>query len=70
MELVPNEFYWDGAPKLDKLINRYFVDEAAAVLALESGDIDFADQHFAESLSIPSFSLREKESPVFWTHPN
>lgn len=41
MELVPNEYYWDGAPKLDKLINRYFVDETAAVLALESGDIDF-----------------------------
>ena len=41
MELVPNEHYWDGAPKLDKLINRYFVDETAAVLALESGDIQF-----------------------------
>ena len=41
MELVPNEFYWDGKPKLDKLINRYFADEAAAVLALNSGDIDF-----------------------------
>ncbi|MEZ4870368.1 MAG: ABC transporter substrate-binding protein [Caldilineaceae bacterium] len=41
MELVPNEFYWDGAPKLEKLINRYFTDETAAVLALESGDIDF-----------------------------
>ncbi|MEM7032409.1 MAG: ABC transporter substrate-binding protein [Chloroflexota bacterium] len=42
MELVPNEDYWDGAPKLDKLINRYFVDETAAVLALESGDIQFS----------------------------
>ena len=41
MELVPNEAYWDGAPQLDKLINRYFVDEGAAVLALSSGDIDF-----------------------------
>lgn len=41
MELVPNEFYWDGSPILDKLINRYFVDETAAVLALESGDIQF-----------------------------
>lgn len=41
MELAPNEHYWDGAPKLDKLINRYFVDETAAVLALESGDINF-----------------------------
>ncbi len=41
MELVPNEAYWDGKPKLDKLINRYFADETAAVLALEAGDIDF-----------------------------
>ena len=42
MELTPNEHYWDGAPKLDKLINRYFADESAAVLALNSGDIDFS----------------------------
>jgi len=42
MELVPNENYWDGAPKLEKLVNRYFTDEAAAVLALTSGDIDFS----------------------------
>ena len=42
MELVPNEAYWDGAPKLAKLINRYFADETAAILALESGDIDFS----------------------------
>ncbi len=41
MELVPNAYYWDGTPTLDKLINRYFVDETAAVLALESGDIHF-----------------------------
>ncbi len=41
MELLPNENYWDGAPKLERLINRYFVDETAAVLALSSGDIDF-----------------------------
>ena len=41
MSLVPNELYWDGTPELDQLINRYFVDETAAVLALESGDIDF-----------------------------
>ncbi len=41
LELVPHDGYWAGKPKLDKLINRYFVDEAAAVLALNSGDIDF-----------------------------
>jgi peptide/nickel transport system substrate-binding protein len=41
MTLQPNELYWDGTPELDQLVNRYFVDETAAVLALESGDIDF-----------------------------
>jgi peptide/nickel transport system substrate-binding protein len=42
MELAANELYWDGRPKLDRLINRYFADETAAVLALSSGDIDFS----------------------------
>lgn len=39
--LVPNPNYWNGAPKLDRLINRYFADETSALLALESGDINF-----------------------------
>jgi peptide/nickel transport system substrate-binding protein len=38
---VPNPNYWQGAPKLDRLINRYFADETAAVLAFESGEIQF-----------------------------
>lgn len=36
-----NEQYYRGAPKIARLINRYFADDAAALLALESGDIDF-----------------------------
>ena len=39
--LVPNPNYWNGAPQLERLINRYFADETAAVLALESGEIQF-----------------------------
>lgn len=39
--LVPNPNYWNGAPKLDRLINRYFADETTALLALESGEINF-----------------------------
>ncbi len=39
--LAPNPHYWNGAPKLDRLINRYFEDETSAVLALESGEIHF-----------------------------
>src|SRR5699024_8602472 len=41
VELVRNEEYFRGAPELARLINRYFVDTASAVIALESGDIDF-----------------------------
>lgn len=39
--LAPNPNYWNGAPKLDRLINRYFADETAALLALEGGEIQF-----------------------------
>lgn len=39
--LVPNPNYFRGAPKLDRLINRYFADETSALLALESGEINF-----------------------------
>lgn len=39
--LVANPNYWRGAPKLDRLINRYFADETSAILALEAGEIDF-----------------------------
>lgn len=48
-EFVPDEFwalkanplYWRGEPQLDRLINRYFADETAAILALEGGAIQF-----------------------------
>jgi peptide/nickel transport system substrate-binding protein len=39
--LAPNPNYWRGAPKLDRLINRYFADETSALLALEGGEIQF-----------------------------
>lgn len=39
--LVPNPDYFNGAPKLDRLINRYFADETSALLALEGGEIQF-----------------------------
>ncbi len=39
--LKPNPDYWNGAPKLDHLINRYFKDETAALLALQGGEIQF-----------------------------
>lgn len=42
IELVPNEYYFKGEPRLDRIVNRYFPDETAAVLALTAGEIDFS----------------------------
>ncbi len=33
--------YWKGRPQLDGVINRYFAEPGAAVIALRSGEIDF-----------------------------
>ncbi len=43
MELTANEYYYQGRPKLDKLIVKFFAsDDTAAILALAAGDIDFS----------------------------
>lgn len=41
VELKANPEYYKGKPKVDRLVNRYFKEQAAAVLALKSGNIDF-----------------------------
>ena len=41
VELVANETYWRGKPKLDKLINRYFKEAGSALIALQRGEIQF-----------------------------
>ncbi|HET9014031.1 MAG TPA: ABC transporter substrate-binding protein [Thermomicrobiaceae bacterium] len=41
VELQANTDYWGGAPKIAHLINRYFKEPGAAVLALQSGQIQF-----------------------------
>ncbi len=41
VELVANDHYWRGRPKLDKLINRYFKDPSGALIALRAGEIQF-----------------------------
>jgi peptide/nickel transport system substrate-binding protein len=47
LELSANEHYFDGKPKLDKLIVKFFSgDETSAVLALAAGDIDFSYINF------------------------
>ncbi len=41
VELAANPDYRGGKPQVDKLINRYFADPAAAIAALRSGEIQF-----------------------------
>lgn len=42
VELVANDAYWRGRPKLDKLINRYFKEPGSALIALRKGEIQFS----------------------------
>lgn len=42
LSLVPNEFYWDGTPKLDELTIRTLSNGDTLSAALQSGDIDAA----------------------------
>lgn len=63
--VIPNPNYWNGAPKLDRLINRYFEDETAAVLALEAGEI-----HFTYVSGDVALRLAENEDFVVYQGPS
>lgn len=41
IELEAFDNYWRGRPKLDGIINRFFPEAGSAVIALQSGDINF-----------------------------
>ncbi len=41
VELVANDAYWRGRPKLDKIINRYFTAPGSALIALQKGEVQF-----------------------------
>ena len=43
MELEPNEGYWQGKPKLDKLVLLPMPEPAARLASLQAGDIDWAE---------------------------
>lgn len=67
MDLVPNEYYWNGKPKLDHLINRYLADETAASIALEKGEIQFtyvANDVAARLKTNVAFKISESPSYV------
>jgi peptide/nickel transport system substrate-binding protein len=54
VELVANDSYWRGRPKLDKLINRYFKEPGSALIALRKGEIQFTYVTLDESELIKS----------------
>jgi peptide/nickel transport system substrate-binding protein len=41
MELVRNDNYWRAKPYLDKIIRREFKDTASALIAFETGEVDY-----------------------------
>lgn len=43
MELAPNEIYWQGKPKLDKLVLLPMPEPASRLAGLQSGTIDWAE---------------------------
>ncbi|MGO4665357.1 ABC transporter substrate-binding protein [Bosea sp. 2RAB26] len=52
VELAAHESYRGGKPKVDRLINRYFANAAAAISALRAGEIQFT---YIESDDVPTF---------------
>src|SRR5690606_11805306 len=62
---VPNPDYFNGAPKLDRLINRYFADETAALLALESGEI-----HFTYAAADVALRMQDNTDFVLYSGPS
>ena len=38
--LVPNEYYWNGTPKLDKIVLYTYFDNESQILAMQNGELD------------------------------
>ena len=66
LELLPNKDYFEGTPKLDKLIIKFFGgDETASTLALAGGDIHFSYINFDDIETLGSgFTIHEGSSGV------
>lgn len=56
VELTADEDYRLGRPKVDRIINRYFKNTAAAVAALRAGEIQFT---YVESDDVPTFKSND-----------
>lgn len=63
VELKANPNYFKGRPKLDRLINRYFKEPAAAVLALKSGDIQFTYLSLDDTKSVQGSGVNVISGP-------
>ncbi|MDE1179343.1 ABC transporter substrate-binding protein [Paraburkholderia sp.] len=63
VELDANPQYYRGRPKVDTLINRYFKDDGAAVLALQSGDIQYSYMSLAQVRNTKSDKFRTVAGP-------
>ncbi len=66
LELEPNPDYWDGKPKLDKVILRPMPDPATRLAALQSGDVLWAEVPPPDSvaqLKSQGFNVQLKQYP-------
>ena len=66
MELVPNENYWDGKPKLDKIVLRPMPDPSTRLAALQSGEVQWAEvppPDSIPSLQASGFNILLKQYP-------
>lgn len=67
VELVAYDNYWRGRPKLDRLINRYYKEPGAAIIALRAGEIDFTYATADEAMALegePGFQVISGPSQV------
>ena len=63
MTLVKNPYYFQGEPKLDKIVIRFFSgDITASVLALAAGEIDFT---YIDPTDIPTLEGLPQEFNIF-----
>lgn len=63
IELAANPYYWNGKPKIDKLINRYFADPSSSVIALQRGEIQFAPVELDDATYLAKAGFRVISGP-------
>jgi len=68
--LEKNDAYWDGAPKLNRLVFRPLVEEQTRITELLSGGVDFIvdvpPDNLAQVKQDPRFQVYEQPGPHIW----